>query len=129
MRCAAHLSLIDDAFFVLMHKFDGILNGDDMILAVRFASSIIAASVVDLPLPSVPSQGRVPRKRRKLCGHGGKAQPPGVRISLGISLKTAATPSLCWKKLDDTGKVWYLVREINIPRLFEFLDLMLGVIS
>ena len=67
---------------------------------VLLATSIMAARVVDLPLPVGPVTRIKPLGNdASLPMTGGSPNCSMVMISLGISLKTAATPYFCIKKL------------------------------
>ncbi len=69
-------------------------------LLVLLASSIIAARVVDFPHPVGPVTRTIPLGSVASCRiTGGSPSSSQVRILSGISLKTAATPSFCLKKL------------------------------
>jgi hypothetical protein len=50
----AHLALVDQALAVLVHEFDRILDGHDVVAAFAVDESTSAASVVLLPLPVGP---------------------------------------------------------------------------
>ncbi len=67
---------------------------------VELASSMIAASVVDLPHPVGPVTRTSPRgSEASFETTLGRPSSWQVTILLGISRKTAAQPYCCWKKL------------------------------
>ena len=63
VRVAVHLALVDQAALVLVDVLDRVLDREDVLVALALILSIIAASVVDLPLPVGPVTSTSPRGR------------------------------------------------------------------
>ena len=64
---------------------------------VRFTVSIMAASVVDFPLPTVPHTSTRPRGRLAISSMtGGRFSSSNVGIVAGTCRKTIAIVPRCW---------------------------------
>ena len=63
VRVEAHLPLGHHALLVRVDKLDGVLDGDDVALLIAFLWSIMAARLVDFPLPVAPTTRTRPALR------------------------------------------------------------------
>ena len=96
-------------------------------LRVRFASSMMAASVVDLPLPVGPVTRTSPRGREASLEMTGAGPDPGGDDLARNLPEDRRTAELLLEKIGAvTGKPRNLIGEVDIPRLFELFDLVLG---
>jgi len=82
----ADLPLIDDAALALVNKLDRIFDGDDVIFALRLATSMMEARVVDLPLPVGPVTSTIPRGSMASLETTAAIQLLGRRDAIGIRL-------------------------------------------
>ena len=89
------LALVDEALLVRVHELDGVFNRNDVVGRCSLMKSMIAASVVDLPLPVGPVTSTKPfcRKQNFLIESG---RPNSLKLGIfdGIRRNTAPMPLL-----------------------------------
>ena len=87
--------------------------------------SIIAASVVLLPLPVVPVTSTRPRSSSAIfLSTGGSPSSSIVRICIGMTRSTRPTVPRCWKMLQrKRPRPGHAVGEVDFLRLLELLAL------
>ncbi len=103
------LALVDHAALVLVHELDRVLDRDDVLVAARvLILSIMAASVVDLPLPVGPVTSTRPRgslhssvdrarqaellERRDLVRNGAEGAADGALLQEEVAAEAARRP-------------------------------------
>ena len=92
-RVHADLALADEAVLALVHELDRILDGEDVALLARLMSSIMAASVVDLPEPVLPVTRIRPLLARHICRTAsGIFSSSSVSALEGMARNTAPMP-------------------------------------
>jgi hypothetical protein len=92
VRVLPDLALVDDRRLVAVQELDRVLDRDDVLGPVSFISSIIAASVVDLPEPVVPVTRMIPRSSwASSVMTAGRLSSSIVRMLNGIERQTIET--------------------------------------
>ena len=129
VRVAVHLALVDQAALVLMDVLDRILDREDVLVAaLSLILSIIAASVVDLPLPVGPVTSTSPRGRSASVGeHLRQAEVLEAFDLLGNQpVDGADGAALVEDVRAEPGDAADAEREVELERLLEALLLRVG---
>jgi hypothetical protein len=120
-RVGEHLALVHEAALVLVDELDRVLDRDDVLVRSRLTLSIMAASVVLLPLPVGPVTSTRPRGRWSAPAPTAAARAAAAADGVRDHAEGAAEAPFWLKRLPRNGSPLDPEREVELEVLLELL--------